>query len=252
MAPPAMRQKHSCSSSTRDHPPAEARPLGLVERVVVEEVAVLVAEAGRGSDGQTIPVAVAQTRRSIIPRSTASRWRVPACTAATGSRRATALAIIAWWRTDAVDDPFDLDLVGVGRQQRGEVVGTEQPAEHLAVQLDEQRVAARPGDGRVERRGRGRGSRERHAPVEALGQRRRSRPGRSSEARSAASSMIGSSSARRVSNSWRTNSLRSSRRSPSTWTSGRRSATYERLPRRSMTPSESRPCIASRTEVRAT
>ena len=35
-------------------------------------------------------------------------------------------------------------------------------------------------------------------------------------------------------------------------TSGRCSATYERLPRRSMTPSDSRPWIASRTEVRAT
>ena len=62
--------------------------------------------------------------------------------------------------------------------------------------------------------------------------------------------MIGSSSARRVSKSWRTNSLRSS--PTPTRTSGRCSATYDRLPRRSITPSDSRPWIASRTEVRAT
>ena len=62
--------------------------------------------------------------------------------------------------------------------------------------------------------------------------------------------MIGSSRARRVSNSWRTNVLRSS--VLVTVTSGRCSATYDRLPRRSITPSDTRPWIASRTDVRAT
>ncbi len=62
--------------------------------------------------------------------------------------------------------------------------------------------------------------------------------------------MIGSSRVRRVSNSWRTKLLASS--AAVSVTSGRRSATNERLPRRSMTPSETSPWIASRTDVRAT
>ena len=240
MAPPAMRQKHSCRSRPVDHPPAEPRPVGLVERVVVEEVAVLVARQRSGhprSDGQTIPVAVCV--RPGGRSSPARRRRGGGCRPARqrpGRRRATALAIMRVVADRPVDDPLDLGLVGVGRQQRGEVVGTEQPAEHLAVQLDQQRVAAGPGDGGVERRGRGRGSRPApcrvRKPLASAVISARS----VSEARSAASSMIGSSSVRRVSNSWRTNSLRSSRRSPSTRTSGSRSATYERLPLRSMTP----------------
>ena len=100
--------------------------------------------------------------------------------------------------------------------------------EHLAVQLDQERVAAPGRDRRVElaieppeRRGcRGR-------PRSGRGSRRRHR-GRPSSARSAASAKIGTSSTRRVSNSSRTKCLALDR--PSTDTSGRCSATQVRLP----------------------
>ena len=128
-----------------------------------------------------------------MPRSTASRWRAPWRTASSASPAAIAAAIVAWWRGRGVDDAAHLGAVACRGQQAVELVGVEQPGEHLAVHLDEQRVAARPGDRGVE------------AAVEAaeLGESdaRPERAGRpsaisarsSSSARSAASSMIGSS-----------------------------------------------------------
>ena len=54
-----------------DHPPAEAGPIGLVEQVVVEEVAVLLRSRRIG----------VHSRRSTIRRSTSSRWATTAATA---------------------------------------------------------------------------------------------------------------------------------------------------------------------------
>ncbi len=113
-------------------------------------------------------------------------------------------------RRRVVDDAFDLGLVRFGGQQLVEVLGAEQAGQHLAVELHEQRIAARPGDQRVELAVELGGTRP--APCrDGTGRRPLgSRRGRRRTPGAPPSSMIGSSSARRVSNSWRTNSLRSS------------------------------------------
>ena len=50
-----MRQKHICKLVAGDDPAAEARTVGLVERVVVEEVAVCVVEVWHvGASGSSV------------------------------------------------------------------------------------------------------------------------------------------------------------------------------------------------------
>ena len=106
-----------------------------------------------------------------MPCSTASRWREPSATATPTSPRATARAIIAWCAVESSTMPFDLGLVRVGGEQLVEVLGAEQPGQHLAVQLHEQRVAARPGDQRVELAVEPAELGELHARVELVGDR---------------------------------------------------------------------------------
>ncbi len=185
-----------------------------------------------------------------MPRSTEARWAVPSVTAASTSPVATALARAACCSAACVDDASHLLLVGVARQHRFEVLGAEQPGQHLAVHLDEQRVAARSGDQRVERLVELAELGQLHLAAEAGGE------GVDLGAFVAARPFGGEVDDRQLEElgASRTTGARTSLRSSSwsTLTSGRCSTTYERLPRRSMTPSDSSPWIASRTDVRAT
>ena len=144
--------------------------------------------------------------------------------------------------------------VGFVVEQRLELGTAEQCVEDLAVHLDQQRIGAGIGHQRVEAAVEHAELVERHADPEFL---------RAAADRLAflcggaltASSKIGSSSTRRVSNNWTTNCLRESAANSAgdaNTTSGKCSATYMRLPRRSTTPNDTKPWRASRTEVRAT
>ncbi len=123
---------------------------------------------------------------------------------------------------------LDLRPVHLGVEQRRELARAEQRGQRLGVDLVEQRVAARPGERRVELA----------VDLAELGQVARPagrEPGDlgafgSSVARRVAISTIAGSITWRTSNSWVTSALRSS---PAKFTSGRCSATTDRLPRRS-------------------
>ena len=118
--------------------------VGLVERVVVEEVAVLVGQVHRRPSPFLTTVArpfAARRRRGGLHRGDGP-CGVPATSAS---------AIARWAAVDEAMMSVDLAAVDLGVEQRGELARPEQRGERLAVDLVEQRVAARPGDRRVER-----------------------------------------------------------------------------------------------------
>ena len=86
-----------------------------------------------------------------MPRSTASRWRAPLADGVVGvsggDRRGDRGVVAEPTRRRCGATSARLRVDG---QQAVELVGLEEPGEHLAVHLDEQRVAAGPGDGGVE------------------------------------------------------------------------------------------------------
>ena len=124
------------------------------------------------------------------------------------------------------------------------------PRHHLAVHLDEQRIAAGPADRGVESMVELAELAERHAVVELLGD-----PA-DLDALGVGRTLCSQFDDRQLEQpaglEQLPDELLAARRASSKFTSGNRSTTNDRLPRRSITPSDNNPCMASRTEVRAT
>ena len=85
-----------------------------------------------------------------MPRSTAAKCSVPRSIAlgrVTSGDRLRERGVLL---RRLGDDPVDRVAVLVTRQHGADLVGVEQACHHLAVHLDEQRIAAGAGDHRVE------------------------------------------------------------------------------------------------------